>query len=204
MPKTILHSLSPWRPLSKSCNKSLTGLLLSAGIVAGGFGAFSANAAAKPVDKPVSQRQVEAVRPATKTSATGVAVAATTRFADGVHLYGQSPQPEQLGKEYLVFESRQGKVVGAFYMPRSSFDCFYGTTDANKLALTVVDSYEKTTHPYAVALQKSYPVASAGNPAMAKLGLEGHHAIKPLSQNDQRILNVCKANYQKQVWSQKS
>ena len=33
---------------------------------------------------------------------------------DGIYLYGQSQQPNQIGQEYMVFEVRQGKVTGAF------------------------------------------------------------------------------------------
>ena len=80
---------------------------------------------------------------------------------DGVYLYGQSPQPNTIGSEYLVFEVNQGQVIGGFYMPSSSFDCFYGSVEAQKLALTVVDSYEQTPHPYAVALQSESPVPPA-------------------------------------------
>src|SRR5690348_12209898 len=42
---------------------------------------------------------------------------------EGVYLYGESPRGEQIGKEYLVFEVRQGKVRGAFYMPASEYSC---------------------------------------------------------------------------------
>ena len=49
---------------------------------------------------------------------------------DGVYLYGESSQPEQIGQSYMVFEVKQGQVTGAFYMPRSSFDCFTGVPEA--------------------------------------------------------------------------
>ncbi|OLP17611.1 hypothetical protein BST81_14900 [Leptolyngbya sp. 'hensonii'] len=116
---------------------------------------------------------------------------------DGVYLYGQSVKPNQIGKTYAVLEVKQGKVVGAFYMPSSSFDCFHGEFQTDKLALTVVDSYERTAHPYAIALEKSYPVAAAGgNPVANSLKLQGFHPISTLSETDQRILTTCKADYQ--------
>ena len=34
---------------------------------------------------------------------------------DGTYLYGQSPQREELGQEYLVFKVNAGKATGAFY-----------------------------------------------------------------------------------------
>lgn len=119
--------------------------------------------------------------------------AAAPQMADGVYLYGQSPQPQTVGSEYLVFEVNQGAVVGGFYMPSSSFDCFYGNMQADKLALNVVDSYERTTHPYSLALAAGEPVASTGG-NVSPLGLEGYHRIADLSDLDQHILTTCKAD----------
>ncbi len=115
------------------------------------------------------------------------------QMADGVYLYGQSAQPQTIGSEYLVFEVTAGSVVGGFYMPRSSFDCFHGSLQAEKLALTVIDSYEQTAHPYSVALAAGEPTASAGGSA-APLGLEGYHRIAELSEIDQQVLTTCKAS----------
>jgi hypothetical protein len=116
-----------------------------------------------------------------------------TQMADGVYLYGQSAQPQTVGSEYLVFEVTQGAVVGGFYMPSSSFDCFHGNLQADKLALTVVDSYERTPHPYSVALAAGEPVATIGGSA-TPLGLEGYHQISHLSEIDHQILTTCKAD----------
>ena len=79
--------------------------------------------------------------------------ASQTLPGDGIYLYGQSAEPEQIGQAYMVFEARQGKVVGAFYMPRSSFDCFYGDLGSQQMALKIVDSYGEGTYDYAIALE---------------------------------------------------
>jgi hypothetical protein len=124
------------------------------------------------------------------------AQAATQTIAsmeDGVYLYGQSPEPETVGSEYMVFEVSQGEVVGGFYMPRSSFDCFEGKVEADKLALTVIDSYERTPHDYAVALATSESVATGGD-TNVPVGLEGYHRIDDLSATDRQILTTCKAD----------
>ncbi len=120
-----------------------------------------------------------------------------TSLPNGVYLYGQSAQPEQIGQAYFVFEVRQGKLVGALFMPRSSFDCTYGSVQAEKLALTVVNSYEKNDSPYEIALDRSNV---AGNPSASEIGLEGFQKLKQASANDKRILEVCKTNYQNRVW----
>ena len=106
---------------------------------------------------------------------------ANTGLVDGIYLYGQSSQPDQIKKEYFVFEMRQSKVVGAFYLPRSAFYCFYGMGDRTQLNLTVVDSYDGSRSPYSVNLQQYYPIST-------------------VSDNDRRILGICKAAHQQQVW----
>jgi hypothetical protein len=125
--------------------------------------------------------------------------AAKQALPDGVYLYGQSAQPDQLGQGYFVFEAKQGHVVGALYMPRSSFDCTSGKFQGDQLALTVVNSYDRTTNPFEIALEKTSNVAAQGNPAFQDIRLEGFQRINKVSENDYRILKVCKADLQKQV-----
>jgi hypothetical protein len=150
----------------------LTGLLLSV-TLSGGLGALMAQGS--------------------QAKATEAQKAVTSQMADGVYLYGQSPQPQTVGSEYLVFEVNQGAVVGGFYMPNSSFDCFYGNLQSDKLALTVIDSYERTAHPYSMALAAGEPVASTGD-NVSSLGLEGYHRIANLGEIDRHILTTCKAD----------
>lgn len=106
---------------------------------------------------------------------------ASTGLAEGIYLYGQSSKPNEIKKEYFVFEMRQSRVVGGFYLPRSAFYCFYGTSEQTQLNLTVVDSYDGSRSPYSVNLQQYYPIST-------------------LSDNDRRILGICKAAHKQQVW----
>ena len=106
---------------------------------------------------------------------------ASTGLADGIYLYGQSSKPDEIKQEYFVFEMRQSKVVGAFYLPRSAFYCFYGTSDRTQLNLIVVDSYDASRSPYSVNLQQYYRISA-------------------VSDNDRRILGICKEAHQQQVW----
>ncbi|HEY9640756.1 MAG TPA: hypothetical protein V6C57_09745 [Coleofasciculaceae cyanobacterium] len=174
------NTSSPWRTLAKRLERSATSLFLSTGLAVVGLAALPANAEVQTAPSQPSSPAATAVRP----------------LADGTYLYGQSASAEQIGSAYMVFQVNQGKVVGAFYMPRSSFDCFYGSLEADKVALTVVDSYEQSLHPYSVALETTTPVAMVGNEAVAPVSLQGFHRINALSSNDQRILSTCKANYQ--------
>jgi len=113
-------------------------------------------------------------------------------FQDGTYLYGQSPNADQIGKAYMVFEVNKNRVIGAFYMPRSSFDCFHGSLRANQLALNVVNSYEQASYPYEVAVKTGSVSASAVDPA-TPTGLAGYYSLDRLSDNDQHILSTCKA-----------
>ncbi|GAB4236895.1 MAG: hypothetical protein Kow00121_64070 [Elainellaceae cyanobacterium] len=114
---------------------------------------------------------------------------------DGVYLYGESPEPDQIGSAYLVFAVDDNQVTGAFYQPRSSFDCFQGEFQGDRLNLSVINSYNQTTHPYSVAVQSDSYVASASDPITAPAALEGYHHIRTVSENDQRILETCQADF---------
>lgn len=96
----------------------------------------------------------------------------STTLPDGVHLYGNSPQPNQLLHNYVVFERQNGKVVGAFYSPQSDFTCFAGNIQGTRLEVEAI-----------APEQSSYEV---------KAQLSSLNAISTISSNDQRILSTCK------------
>lgn len=95
----------------------------------------------------------------------------STVLEDGTYLYGESAQPGQLEMEYLVFQVRSDRVTGAFYMPRSGFDCFAGNFAAGKLDVTFSPSDWQPGSTYTVPLNQFYPLR--------------------VGDNDQRILNRC-------------
>lgn len=123
-------------------------------------------------------------------------VATRQALPDGVYLYGQADQPDQIGSAYMVFEVQQNQVIGAFYMPYSSFDCFHGEFQAEQLALNVVDSYDRTSYPYAVALESGAPVASATGEVVAPTEIEGFQRLENLSESDRNILATCQTDLQ--------
>jgi hypothetical protein len=175
---------SPWRTLLNRLHqleKPLVGVLLAVGCFTG------ISAAAQSSEAPLALRQASI--PSLETNG--------QPLADGVYLYGQSTEPDQIGSAYMVFEVNNRQVVGAFYMPSSSFDCFQGELQADQLALTVTNSYEQIAYPYQIALQPGAAVAMAGE-ATVPMQLEGYHYIETVSENDQRLLSVCKADLQPQ------
>lgn len=181
-----VRSSNGWQFAAEGIEKSVRGLLLTLGLVAVGLPIFPASS----IEAPLS------VTKSALPKVAQIAQGSTAQpLADGVYLYGQSPERDQLNSAYLVFEVTRGEVVGAFYMPRSSFDCVYGTLQTEQLALNVVDSYSREAHPYAVALQSQGAIANAQGSA-PPVTLEGMHRIDNLNSNDQQILSTCKADRQ--------
>jgi hypothetical protein len=127
-------------------------------------------------------------------------VKAAAGLPNGIYLYGQTTKADQLNQAYFVFEVRQSKVLGALYMPQSSFDCAYGGFQRDQLALSVVDSYEKTIAPYAIALDRTAKVAANKTVPLNAIGLEGFQKLATVSANDLKILNTCKTMHQAKVW----
>lgn len=125
---------------------------------------------------------------------------------DGIYLYGQSPKPQQIGQEYMVFEMRGGKVTGAFYLPHSEFSCFSGTLHSGNLALMVANGPDSNAYEDSVAAQNSQRVATASNTQIEidynqsaypySVALQNYHQIAAVSSNDQQLLKTCKNSYQ--------
>ena len=123
---------------------------------------------------------------------------------DGIYLYGQSPQVDQIGQEYMVFEVRQGKVIGAFFLPQSEFSCFQGSLVDGKLDVIIANDSNSEPYSDPIADTQSSQVAAAGNTQIRdqqmsssySVALQNYHKISSLSNNDKRILTSCKKNYQ--------
>ncbi len=125
----------------------------------------------------------------------GIAIASDRqlRFPEGHYLFGEAAEPEQVGSIYIVFAAREGQVTGAFYMPYSSFDCFQGQVEGDRLAVTIRNSYEQTTVSYEIALVERQSVFASEAAAPLDLGLEGLNAMEGLSANDERMLEICQS-----------
>lgn len=113
-------------------------------------------------------------------------------LADGVYAFGDHPEANQIGATYLVMAVNNGDVVGGFYQPASSFDCFNGQIAGQTLDLTVVNSYEQTEHPFSLAMEANDAVASQAGGATQWVPA-GFHALAELSETDRTVLQVCQA-----------
>ncbi|HEY9609472.1 hypothetical protein [Allocoleopsis sp.] len=92
---------------------------------------------------------------------------------DGVYLYGNSPDPNQLARHYVVFERHKGGVVGAFYSPQSEFTCFAGGMQGTRLEVEAL-------------------VPEQPKPKEVRAQLANLYPLQRVSANDRRMLSVCK------------
>ncbi|NJK99945.1 MAG: hypothetical protein HC910_05010 [Spirulinaceae cyanobacterium SM2_1_0] len=115
---------------------------------------------------------------------------ANTQLTDGTYFFGQVPEAGVIGYEYLVFEIRNGRVMGAIYAPRSEYSCFTGTAQNGVLALSITDPYDDQVYPYAIALET--PSTLAAGQAQSAVSLTGHHRIQTLRELEQQLLTACR------------
>ena len=123
------------------------------------------------------------------------APAVSEHLSNGVYLFGEKPLPDQLQTAYMVFEAQAGQVVGAFYSPHSSFDCFQGSVENTQLSLAITETYSQEEYAYALDLEDT-PIAGPGGRQFA---IEGFHQIETVSENDLRMLNTCQTHYSQTI-----
>lgn len=109
--------------------------------------------------------------------------------ANGVYLYGESSQPNVVGKEYIIFETNGKKTIGAFYLPRSEFSCFYGQFKGSDLKVTLVDPFTEQRSNFTLALDRNNDLNASNRPVLDK---PAYHLLRKVSPNDRRILAICK------------
>jgi hypothetical protein len=138
----------------------------------------------------ISQQTAAADTTAMVASSTQVSVPPTT---NGVYLYGESDRPDVVGKEYMVFETIGTKTIGAFYLPRSEFSCFYGQFKGSRLNVTLIDAFDLKQYKLTLNLNPDGLTASK-EPMM---GEPTYQPIGKASNSDLQILQTCKLQLQK-------
>ncbi|MBD2186287.1 hypothetical protein H6S82_30920 [Planktothrix sp. FACHB-1355] len=200
------HSFLQSRHQQKYLRVPLAGLMLMASLANGNASAVLANPSEVTVT-PGEHQFVEAksVSPSEEYTASTRGTGSFKQLADGVYLYGKSSQPEQIGQEYMVFEVRDGQAIGAFYMPSSEFSCFRGTLQAQQLKVSLASPDAEIAQETPDEGQEFQPVAVGSTSPSNRFDavtfpltvkLQDYHQITSVSENDQRILSMCKANYQ--------
>lgn len=114
-------------------------------------------------------------------------------IGNGIHLYGESPRPNVVGKEYIIFEKSRNQTVGAFYLPRSEFSCFKGQFKDARLNVTLFDPFDRRKYIFSLALAPDGMTASK----QPMMGQPTYQPLSKISANDRRILAACKQQLQK-------
>ncbi|TVR14275.1 MAG: hypothetical protein EA395_02895 [Phormidium sp. GEM2.Bin31] len=139
---------------------------------------------------------------------TGMAVAESVSVAarldtapgnltDGQHVYSSASEANQVGETYMVFEAEGNRVVGGFYMPSSSFDCFHGRLDEDQLALNIQDSYSNDVYPFNLAVSRDTLVADGQSATNANI--PGFQPLETLSPVDEQVLSTCRGMLSQQI-----
>ncbi len=153
----------------------LTGLLISAVLTSG----FTLSAEAKPL----------ASLPTLQSGLSSGDVATNSRFlANGTYLYGESNQPGETGREYVVFENHGGVAVGAVFLANSEYSCFSGQVKPYQLDMMVEDTYDNVSRPYAVSLE-----SISGE--TTNTGLE-YRSVQQIGPKEVNLLQTCRKFYQ--------
>jgi hypothetical protein len=153
----------------------LTGLLISAVLTSG----FTLSAEAKPL----------ASLPTLQSGLSSGDVATNSRsLANRTYLYGESNQPGETGREYVVFENHGGVAVGAVFLANSEYSCFSGQVKPYQLDMMVEDTYDNVSRPYAVSLE-----SISGE--TTNTGLE-YRSVQQIGPKEVNLLQTCRKFYQ--------
>lgn len=202
MQQKVLKQWVIYQSLWKRLKHPLTGLVLLFGVFLTNIPSVDAQNAVVEAKSSVAAIESAAMAKgnAEDSLAEEGAVEADANFpADGIYLYGQSPQPGQIGVDYAVMEVRDRQTVGAFYRVSSSFDCFHGEVGSEQLNLTVVNSYEQASYSYALPIDQTATVASNNGSGSGAVELLGLHSIDTISDMDMEILSTCQAIHSQEI-----
>ncbi|MGF1523963.1 MAG: hypothetical protein ACFBSF_16725 [Leptolyngbyaceae cyanobacterium] len=112
---------------------------------------------------------------------------------DGVYFYGETPQPDELGAGYMIFEAQNDRVVGAVFMPHSSFDCFVGQIGDRELSMQITNSYTQESYEYAIALvADDEPIAATSG--AVPLQLDGLVDLGSPREAELAMLSTCQTD----------
>jgi hypothetical protein len=109
-------------------------------------------------------------------------------IATGLHLYGESNRPNVIGKEYIIFETTRDRAIGAFYLPRSEFSCFYGRIKGVQLDLTIFDPFDGQKSNFTLNYNRG-GLSASKQPVTSQ---PNYLPLSKISNNDRRILAICK------------
>lgn len=152
----------------------LTGLLISAVLTSG----FTLSAQAKPLASHSSLQS---------TLSSGTVATNNRSLANGTYMYGESNQPGETGREYVVFENHGGVAIGAVFLANSEYSCFSGQVKPYQLDMMVEDAHENVSRPYAISLESVSGETTTG--------LE-YRSVQQIGPKEVSLIQTCRKFYQ--------
>jgi hypothetical protein len=108
-----------------------------------------------------------------------------------IYVYGETSEPYQIGKEYMVFTrsiTNPQQIIGAVYLPDAEYNCFSGTLEKGRVTMNLVDNYEGTIYPYSVMIETTDLVA-----ALLPMRSRSYQAVHKIGKHDLEMINSCQA-----------
>jgi hypothetical protein len=102
---------------------------------------------------------------------------ASAELPDGTYLFGDVPTPDQMGRGYVVFTQKDGRVVGALFHPNADYNCFSGVQQNQQLYIT---AYSLGDEPW-----------------RTQVSLPRMHIIPKLNQVSLQTLSACRSEMAK-------
>ncbi|NEO86018.1 MAG: hypothetical protein F6J87_17440 [Spirulina sp. SIO3F2] len=110
--------------------------------------------------------------------------------AQGLHFYGQAPEANAIGQDYLLFDVQGKQVSGVIFQPQSEYACFQGEVTPQGLELAIADPFEGTTVPYAIAF--THETVQVAGALQSRTTLEGFTEIAAVGPSEQALLAQCR------------
>ena len=111
------------------------------------------------------------------------AIASEVNPDSGISLYSETPQPNQIGQGYVIFEKQDETLIGAFYYPQSEYICFTGRQTNNQLEVLSLPTYQDPLTSFSLPLGEMTAVQEIGASEKATLAACRQDVIAFLQQN---------------------
>lgn len=106
-------------------------------------------------------------------------------LADGIYLYGDVSEANQVGQGYVIFKKQGQSVTGAFYYPQSEFNCFTGTVNKRRLEVLSLGLPHENAIEVEVPLTKMHRIDTVSNSEQDSLS--ACHQVVAAYQQQQKI-----------------
>lgn len=109
--------------------------------------------------------------------------------AQGLHFYGEAPETNAIGHDYLLFEVQGKQVSGVIFQPQSEYACFQGRVLPDALDLAIADPFDGTAMPFSIAFE--YQTVQVAGAIQSQVSLDGFTELAEVSESETEMLAQC-------------